>query len=148
MAKPVAQQQQIIMNYSVPPGMEVLEIMAATLLDSLPEELLEHCDGLAIRCDDFPDDNATEELDLEDPYDLLALYKSGKEIAPGVEKKTANDDDILIIYRRPILDMWCESGEDLIGLMRQVMIEELGRHFDFSDEDIEEMARRHYQGML
>jgi predicted Zn-dependent protease with MMP-like domain len=148
MARPVAQQQQIIMSYTVPPGMEELEVIAAAMLDSLPEELLEHCDGLAIKCEDFPDDNISEELDLEDPYDLLALYRSGKEIAPGVEKKTANDDDILIVYRRPLLDMWCESCEDLTGLLRQVMIEELGRHFDFADEDIEEMTRRHYQGML
>ncbi len=148
MVKVMGAQQQIIMNYTVPPGVDELEVMASATLDALPEELLEYCDGLALRVEDFPDDNATEELDLEDPYDLLALYKSGKEISPGVEKKTANDDDVLLIYRRPLLDMWCESCDDLTLLLRQVMIEELGRHFDFSDEDIEEMTRRHYQGML
>ena len=143
-----AQQQQIIMNYSVPPGTEEIEVMAGTVLDSMPEELLEYCEGLAIRVEDFPDEAVSEELDLENSYDLLALYRSGKEISPGVEKKTANDDDVLIVYRRPLLDMWCESCEDLIGLLRQVMIEELGRHFDFTDDEIEEMTRRHYQGML
>ncbi|MBK7361802.1 MAG: metallopeptidase family protein [Micavibrio sp.] len=76
------------------------------------------------------------------------IQNHGKEISPGVEKKTANDDDVLVIYRRPLLDMWCESCDDLLGLLRQVMIEELGRHFDFPDDEIEEMARRHYQGML
>ena len=148
MAKPVAQQHRIIMNYTVPPGTEELEAMAVAMLEALPEEVLECCEGLALRCDEFPDDTTIEELDLEDPYDLLALYKSGSEIAPGVEKKTANDDDILVIYRRPLLDIWCESCEDLAGLLRQVMLEEIARHFDFSDEDIEEMTRRHYQGML
>ena len=44
--------------------------------------------------------------------------------------------------------MWCETQEDLQSLIRQVMIEELGRHFEFSDEDIEDMTERHYQGML
>ncbi len=143
-----AQQQQIIMNYSVPPGAEEIEVMAATMLDNLPEELLEYCEGLAIKVEDFPDETIIGELDIEDPYDLLALYKSGKEISPGVEKKTANDDDVLVIYRRPLLDMWCESCDDLMGLLRQVIIEELGRHFDFPDEEIEELGRRHYQGML
>lgn len=146
-AKPMGAQQHI-MNYTVPPGVDEMEMMAASLLDALPEELLECCDGLAIRVEDFPDDTTESELDLEDPYDLLALYKSGKEISPGVEKKTANDDDVLVLYRRPLLDMWCESCEDLISLMRQVMIEELGRHFDFSDEDIQELTGRHYQGLL
>ena len=90
----------------------------------------------------------TAELDLDDPFDLLILYKSGKEISPGVVRKTANDDDVLILFRRPILDLWCESGEDLSLLVRTAMVEELGRHFEFSDDDIEEMSERHYQGML
>ncbi len=148
MAKLMGAHQQIIMNYSVPPGTEEMEAMAGVMLEALPEELLEYCDGLALRVEDFPDEGIVEELDLEDPYDILALYRSGKEIAPGVEKKTANDDDLLLLYRRPLLDMWCESGDDLMALIRQVMIEEIARHFDFSDEDIEEMSRRHYQGML
>jgi predicted Zn-dependent protease with MMP-like domain len=140
--------QQIIMNYSIPPGLDDFEAMATNVIDLLPEELLEFCDELAIRVEDFPDESTETELDLHDPYDLLALYKSGKEISPGVERKTANDDDVLVLYRRPILDMWCESCEDLTGLLRQVMIEEIGRHFDFSDDEIDEMVARHYQGML
>lgn len=148
MAKALAQQQRIIMNHTLPPGAEELEAMCCALLDSMPEELLECCEGLGVRVEDYPDETTLEELEIDDPYELLALYKSGKEISPGVEKKNASDEDVLLIYRRPLLDMWCESGEDLTGLLRQVMIEEAGRHFDFSDEDIEEMARRHYQGML
>lgn len=140
--------KQIIMNFSVPPGSDDLEVMANSIFESLPEELLEFCDGLALIIEDFPDETTEQELDLEDPYELMALYKSGKEISPGVEKKTANDDDVMFLYRRPVLDMWCETGDDLGTLLRQVMIEELGKHFDFSDDEIEEMAERHYQGML
>src|SRR5690606_16478066 len=98
--------------------------------------------------EDLPDESTEQDLDLEDPFDLLALYRNGKEVAPGVEKKTANDDDVLIVYRRPVLDMWCETEDDLATLLRQVVIEELGRHFDFSEDEIEEMSERHYQGML
>ncbi len=141
-------QQRIIMSYTFPPGTDDMEAIAAAILNALPEEILEFCEGLAVRAEDFPDEAIQAELDLDDPYDLLALYKSGREIAPGVERKTANDDDVLILYRRPLLDMWCESGDDLTDLIRQVMIEELGRHFGFSDDEIEEMGRRHYQGML
>lgn len=140
--------QQIIMNYSIPPGLEDFEALAANVMQLLPEDLTEYCEGLAIRVEDFPDEATEAELDLENAYDLLALYKSGKEISPGVERKTANDDDILIVYRRPILDMWCESCEDLTALMRQVMIEEIARHFDFSDDEIDELVGRHYQGLL
>jgi predicted Zn-dependent protease with MMP-like domain len=140
--------QQIIMNHTMAPGVEDLEVIAGGVLEALPEELLEYCEGLAIRVEEWPDAATENELNLEDPYELLALYKSGKEIAPGIEKKTANDDDVLILFRRPVLDMWCEAGEDLAGLIRDIMIEELGRHFEFSDDEIEELSRRHYQGML
>ncbi len=140
--------QRIIMNHTLAPSAEDVEAIAAAILESMPEELLEFCEKLAVRIEEWPDEGTESELDLQDAYDLLALYKSGKEISPGIEKKTANDDDVLIIFRRPVLDMWCETGDDLMVLMRQIMIEELGRHFDFSEDEIEEFAGRHYQGML
>lgn len=141
-------QQRIIMNFSVPPSAEDLLSVAQALFENLPEELLEHCETLIIEIEEFPDETTETELDLDDPYELLALYKSGKELSPGVESKVANDDDVLILYRRPILDFWCDSGEDLTEVVRNVMIEELGSHFEFSETDIEEMAGRHHQGML
>ncbi len=140
--------QRIIMNFTVPPSMEDIEDLASSALENLPEEILGRCDELGILIEDTVDETTLDDLDLDDPFDLLALYKSGKEISPGVERKVANDEDVLVIFRRPLLDMWCETQEDLQGLIRQVMIEELGRYFEFSDDDIEDMADRHYQGML
>lgn len=140
--------KRIIMNFGAPPSLDDLTALASSMLESLPEELLEFCESLAISVEDFPDTATEQEFDLDDPYDLLALYRSGREISPGVEKKTANDEDVLILYRRPILDLWCENGEDLNYLLRHVMIEELGKHFDFSDDEIFDMAERHFQGFL
>ena len=136
------------MNYTVPPSAEDLEDLTSFLWDSLPDELISRCDDLMIAIEDMADDTTLDDLDVDDPFELLALYRDGKEISPGVERKVANDDDVLVLYRRSILDMWCETQEDLQNLIRQVVIEELGRHFDFSEEDIEEMAGRHYQGLL
>lgn len=140
--------QQIIMNFTQPPTLEDMEVIAAEAIENLPEELLEYCDGLAVSIEDMPDEATEDDLDLDDPYDLMALYKSGKEISPGVERKTANDDDVLVLYRRAILDLWCETCDDLNDVVRQIMIEELGRQFDFSDDDIDEFVQRHHQGML
>ncbi len=140
--------QKIIMNHSNPPSADDLEVIAGSALEAMPEEMGEYCEGLAIRIEEWADETTSGDQDVQDPYDLLALYKSGKEISPGVEKKTANDEDVLILFRRPILDMWCETGEDLTAMIRDIMIEELGRHFEFSDDEIEELSSRHYQGML
>lgn len=140
--------KRIIMNYTVPPSVEDLDDLAAVVWESMPDELSSRCDELAITVEDIADETTLSDLGIEDPFDLVALYKDGKAISPGVERKVANDDDSLVIYRRSILDMWCETQEDLQGLIRQAMIEELGRYFEFSDEDIEDMSERHYQGML
>lgn len=140
--------QRIIMNFTVPPTSEDLEALAGDVLETLPDEILRSCEDVSILVEDFSDEATQSDLDVDDPYDLLAFYKSAREISPGVERKVANDDDVLILYRRPILDMWAETGDDLQNVIRQIMIEELGRHFEFSDDDIDEMAGRHYQGLL
>ena len=140
--------KQIIMSFSMPPSMDDLEVMAGEIIETLPEELAEFSDSMAVQIEDMADEALEQELDLNDAFDLLALYRSGKEISPGVEKKTANDDDLLIVFRRPVLDLWCETGEDLTHILRQTMIEEIGRNFDFSTDEIDEMTERHYQGML
>ena len=140
--------KRIIMNFTVPPSVEDIDAMAMSILESLPEELSGYCENLAVVIEDFPDEALEQELDLDDIFDLLALFRSGREISPGVEKKTANDDDVLILFRRPILDAWCEHSEELSYVLRQVIVEELGRSHDFSDDEIDEMAQRHYQGMF
>lgn len=140
--------RKMIMNFSAPPSLEDLEILAGNAIEQLPDELMSHCSALAVIVEDFPDEALENELELDNSFDLLAFYRSGREISPGIEKKTANDDDVLMLFRRPLLDMWCETGEDLNAVLHQVIIEELGRNFDFSEDDIEDMTSRHHQGML
>lgn len=140
--------RKIIMNYTIAPSLEDLEVISRSLLDSLPDEILRFCENLEVVVEEMVDELTEQELELDDPFELLTLYKNGKEIAPGIEKKNADGEDVLLVFRRPLLDVWCETGDDLSFLIRQVMIEELGRNFDFSEEEIAEMAERHYQGML
>ncbi len=141
-------EQQIIMHFSSPPSLEDMQIIAKESLELLPDELQEHAANMEIEIDDFPDEAMESDLDLDDSYDLLAFFQNSKEILPGVERKNAADEGILYLFRRPILDMWCETCDDLRGLVRQIIIEELAQHYGFSDDDISEMSGRHYQGML
>ncbi len=132
--------RRIVMNYSVPPSIDDVVTLAETILESLPDEILRHCEEVEISVEDFVEESIMSDLDIDDPFELLAFYKNGKEIAPGVQKKIANEEDVLVLYRRSILDMWCESEDDLESVIRQVMIEEIGRVFDLSDDDIRQMT--------
>ncbi len=140
--------QQIIMNFSLPPSTDDINIIAQEHLENIPEELAEFCDELVLQIEELADEATESDLDLSDPFELLALFKSAKEHSPGVEKKGANDNDVITLYRRPILDLWCETGEHISSIVREAMIGELGNTFNFSEEEIEEMNARHYQGML
>lgn len=123
-------------------------MIAGSVIIDLPEELSGFCEGLSVSIEEMADEALEQEFDLDDPFELLILYRSGKEISPGVERKTANDEDVLILFRRPVLDMWCDTEDDLDAMVRRLIIEELGRQFDFTDDEIEDMADRHHQGML
>jgi len=131
--------QEIIMNFTKPPTGDDVAVFARQVLENLPDELASKCEELILEIEEFPDDTTIQDLECETPYELLALYHSAKEISPGVQKKIANGEDKIVIYRRPILDVWCETGEDLGGLIREVIIEELARGFEFSEEDIQDM---------
>jgi predicted Zn-dependent protease with MMP-like domain len=49
----------------------------------------------------------------------------------------ADSPDMIFLYRRPILDYWCETGEDIAQVVRNVLIHEIGHHFGFSDDDMD-----------
>jgi predicted Zn-dependent protease with MMP-like domain len=43
---------------------------------------------------------------------------------------------MIFLYRRPILDCWCETGDDLARIVGHVLIREVGHHFGLGDEDM------------
>jgi len=144
----MSNKKNIIMNFGNPPGLDDLQVMAEELLDNLPDELQDYVEDLAVILENFPDDTVKLDLNVEDDYDLLGYYSCAKQLSPGIKKKEAEGEDTLILYRRPILDLWAEEEMDLSSLVRQIMIEEIGSHFEFSDEDIEDMIEIHHQGLL
>ena len=41
------------------------------------------------------------------------------------------------LYRRPLLDYWCEGEDTLEEVVAHVLIHEIGHHFGLSDDDME-----------
>lgn len=117
------------------PSLAEIELLAYEALTTIPEELRRHVGDVVIRVEDFPDDEIAAEMELESPFDLLGLYTG-----VSLDRKSISDTpigpDMIFLYRRPILDYWCESGETLARLVRHVLIHEIGHHFGFSDEDM------------
>ena len=123
-------------THTVPPSTPDLERMAEDALETIPRELLAPIGNLAIQVEDFPDEETEREMELESPFDLLGLYR-GVDMTRQSVLDLRNGPDMIFLYRRPILDYWCETGEDLFAIVRHVLIHEIGHHFGLSDDDME-----------
>lgn len=141
-------QKKIIMNFSAPPSIEDLTSIAESMLDLLPEELDDIAEDLEIKVEDFPPQEVLDEFGLETEFELLALYRDHDEKIPGVASKSGGDSKVLCLYRRPVLDVWCETEDDLNGLIRHLIITELAQNCGFEAGEIEALANRPHQGLL
>jgi predicted Zn-dependent protease with MMP-like domain len=125
-----------IRPFGTAPTLGEIETLAEDALATIPVPLLRHVGNVMIRVEDFPDDETVAEMALESPFDLLGLYRGVDLTRKSVHDVPATMD-MIFLYRRPLLDYWCEVGEDLTHLVRHVLIHEIGHHFGFSDEDME-----------
>jgi predicted Zn-dependent protease with MMP-like domain len=125
-------------RFSIPPSLPDMEEVALRAYATLPEELGRHVRDVVIRVEDFPDADTEHEMELESPFDLLGLYR-GIPLDQQSVGMVRQDVDMIFLYRRPILDYWCETGEDLTDILRHVLIHEIGHHFGFSDDDMERL---------
>ena len=111
-------------------------MIAEEELSGIPDELRRPLGPVVIRVEDFPDEETEEEMGLESPFDLLGLYR-GVALTRQSVMDVRTRQDMIFLYRRPILDAWCEEGGELRELVRHVLIHEIGHHYGFSDADME-----------
>jgi predicted Zn-dependent protease with MMP-like domain len=118
------------------PTLDEIEALARAALETIPQELRRHVGDVVIRIAEFPDQDTCREMELDSEFDLLGLY-SGVPLDHKESAGSRQDVDMIFLYRRPLLDCWCETGEELGHLVRHVLIHEIGHHFGFSDADME-----------
>jgi len=120
----------------LPPSLAEIEALAEEALRTIPRRLQQELGRVVMRVEEFPDTETEEAMGLDSPFDILGLYR-GVALPHKSISDPRPDFDMIFLYRRPILDYWCETGEDLGHLIRHVLIHEIGHHFGFSDEDME-----------
>lgn len=123
-----------------PPSPADIEELAHAAFATIPARLARHAEGVVIRVDEFPDEETCVEMELETPFDILGLYRG-----VSLDRKSIGDSgglpDMIFLYRRPILDYWVETYEPLADIVRHVLIHEIGHHFGFSDDEMEQIER-------
>lgn len=125
-------------KHAAPPSLADFEAMAHAAWEKLPPNFRQLAGDLVIRVEDFATDEVLDELGIEDPYELTGLYQ-GVSLDQKSVSDIPRDPDMVFLYRLPIMDEWV-SGEDELGaLVTHVLVHEIGHHFGFSDDDMDDV---------
>ena len=121
------------------PSLDDFARLAEAAFADLPVEFRAHTGEVEFRILDFADPETLSEMGIEDPFELTGLYH-GVDIGRRDEMGPAAEASRIFLYRRPILDEWCERGDvGLSEIIAHVLIHEIGHHFGLDDDRIDEV---------
>ncbi|MEQ1890300.1 MAG: metallopeptidase family protein [Alphaproteobacteria bacterium] len=120
------------------PSLDDIAEIGSAALARLPQQFLENISEIIIQAVDFPDEETCLDLDVESPFEILGLY-AGVDLTSKSILDQPSGPDVIFLYRRPILDCWCEGDDSLAEIITHVLVHEIGHHFGMSDEAMEIM---------
>ena len=119
------------------PSLDDFAALAQAAFDALPGAFRTAAGEVIIRIDDFAAEDILAEFGMEDPFELTGLYQ-GVDVGNRDSLGPAPEPSRIFLYRRPILDEWCERGDvGLSELIAHVLIHEIGHHLGLTDDDID-----------
>jgi predicted Zn-dependent protease with MMP-like domain len=125
------------------PSLDDFAALAEAAFAAIPAAFRERCGDVRIMIQEMPEAALLDELGIDDPFELTGLY-SGVDLTQKSGFDSAPEPDMIFLYRRPLLDEWCERGDiELDHLIMHVLVHEIGHHFGLSDAEmhaIEEKA--------
>ncbi len=118
------------------PDNEDIGKLAEVAYRSLPPEFRAMCGNLVLRVEELADPELISELGGSSQFDLLGLFQQGDEMA-GLPVDDEDSANVVVLYRRAILDYWAETRETLGSIVTYVLVQEIGRQFGMSEDDLD-----------
>jgi len=123
-------------THSRAPSLEAFAALAEAAFAALPERFRALAGDVQMRVADFAEEDVLDELQIEDAFELTGLYQ-GVDLTRRSLSDPSPQPSMVFLYRRPILDEWCERGDvTLEELVTHVLVHEIGHHFGLSDAQI------------
>ncbi len=124
------------MSQHLAPSLADIERLAQAAVEALPQLFRDHLARVLLRIEDFPDDDVISALELESEWDILGLYQ-GRHVGMKGDEPSGVLPDMIFLYRRPMLELWCDGDDSLEAIVGHVLVHEVGHHFGLSDEAID-----------
>lgn len=116
-------------------SLEEFARLVVRALDTLPAEIAEKLDNVAVTIEDQPSPEVLQEKGLTNPNDLFGLYRGIPRPWRSVFAPLTDFPDKIEIYYQPIVRA-CHHPRDIRDLVRRVVIHEVGHHFGMSHEQM------------
>ena len=122
--------------HTLAPTLADIETLAQAAVERLPDLFRQHLASVLLRVEDFPDAEVIAEMELDSEWDILGLYQ-GHPVGMRGDEASGMLPDMIFLYRRPLLDEWCQTDDSLAAIVTHVLVHEVGHHFGLSDEAME-----------
>jgi len=119
--------------------LEEFDAIARRVYQAMPVEFRRMCQDVIIQSVDWPDERTLDDMGIDSPYGLLGLYH-GVDLTRRSVLDPRPHQDMVFLFRQPILAFTRHRGEDLRRVIAHVLIHEIGHHFGLSDEDMHELS--------
>jgi predicted Zn-dependent protease with MMP-like domain len=123
---------------------DAFRALVAEAIDSIPPRFAQHVKNVAIVIEETPAADLLDEMGIEPPDTLLGLYQG----TPLPERRWDHGNDLpdrVLLFQWPIEEDAEEDG-DVVGVIGETLIHELGHYFGMSEDEIMAIEERYWRG--
>ena len=114
-------------------------------IDTIPLKFARQIRNVAIVVEDQASEELMDEMDLDEPGDLLGLYQGTPLTERGPGYGNVLPDRITLFQRS--IEEECDGDEDeIVVAIAETLIHELGHYFGMSEEQIMDIEERYWRG--
>jgi len=124
---------------------ELFRELVEEAIDTIPLKFARQVRNLAIVVEDEASEALLDELDLDDPLDLLGLYQGTPLNERGFGYGNVLPDRITL-FQRSIEEECDDDEEEIVVAIGETLIHELGHYFGMSEEQIMDIEERYWRG--
>lgn len=124
---------------------EAFKALVSDAIDSIPDRFARHIRNVAIVIEEAPSAALLVEMDIAPPDTLLGLYQG----TPLPERTWDHGNvlpDRVLLFQRPIEEEAADVDGDVVGVIGETLIHEIGHYFGLSEDEIMDIEERYWRG--